>query len=70
MEKTKTLMDGLFDEMNRVRELITEYKSLPGGVGNLGAALMEINIKEAEQAIKNNDVVEMIRSYSSLKSCE
>lgn len=69
MEKTQNLMDGLFDEMNRVRELIAEYKSLPDGVGNIGAALMTINIKEAEQAIKNNDVIEMLRCYEVLKSC-
>lgn len=68
--KTRTLMDGLLDEMNRVRELIAEYKSLPNGVGNLGAALMEINIKEAEQSIRTGDVIEMMRCYSHLKTCE
>lgn len=70
MAETKTLMDGLLDEMNRVRELITEYKNLPNGVGNIGAALMGINIKEAEDSIRNNDVIEMMRCYEHLKSCE
>lgn len=68
-KEPKNLMDGLFDEMNRVRELIKEYEGLPNGVGNIGAALMRINITKAEMAIRNNDVVEMLREYESLKSC-
>ena len=71
MEKEpQNLMDGLFEEMNRVRELISEYKTLPNNVGMIGAALMEINIKNAEIAIRNNDVIAMIRTYEQLKSCE
>jgi hypothetical protein len=33
-EETKTLMDGLLDEMNRCRELLKEYESIgaPGDV--------------------------------------
>lgn len=70
MAETKNLMDGLLEEMNRVRELITEYKSLPQGVGIIGAALMTGHIKMAENAISNNDVVEMLVQYEKLKSCE
>lgn len=68
-KEPKNLMDGLFDEMNRVRELIKEYKQLPNGAGFFGAVIMQENIKRAEQAIRNNDVIEMLREYESLKSC-
>lgn len=67
--ETKNLMDGLLDEMNRVRELISEYKSLPGGVGFIGASLMEIEIKKAEKSISSGDVVAMLVCYQSLKDC-
>jgi hypothetical protein len=70
MKKTNNLMDGLLKEMNRVRELITEYKSLPGGAGMLGASLMAINIQMAEKAISNGDVIEMLVQYEKLKNCE
>lgn len=68
MSEVKNLMDGLFDEMNRVRELITEYKSYPGGM--LAASLMQISINEAEAAIKSNDVVQMLLKYTALKDWE
>ena len=70
MEEPKNLMDGLFEEMNRVRDLIAEYKSLHNGVGLIGAGLMTVNIKMAEQAIRNNDVIDMLVQYEKLKSCE
>lgn len=70
MSETKNLMDGLLEEMNRVRELIAEYKSLPNGVGMIGAGLMAVNIRMAEKAISNNDVIEMVVQYEKLKSCE
>lgn len=70
MAETKNLMDGLLEEMNRVRELIAEYKSLPQGVGMIGAGLMTVNIRMAEKAISSGDVVEMLVQYEKLKSCE
>jgi hypothetical protein len=70
MSETKNLMDGLLEEMNRVRELIAEYKALPNGVGMIGAGLMTVNIRMAEKAISNNDVIEMLVQYEKLKSCE
>ena len=63
------LLDGLFEEMNRVRDLITEYKKLPDGVGMIGAMLMEHDIQVAEEAIKESDVVKMIRAFEALKGC-
>lgn len=72
MEETKSgnLLDAMFEEMNRVRELIQEYKSIPGEAGMIGAALLKINIQDAERAISSNDVAQMLLCYEHLKSCE
>lgn len=66
----KNLMAGLLEEMNRVREIITEYESLPKGAGVFAATAMKNNIKLAEKAISSNDIVEMLRQYNDLKSWE
>lgn len=67
----ENLMDGLFSEMNRVRELIKEYEDPAlNGAGAFGAALMKIDIKKAEQSIKDNDVIAMLQCYEALKECK
>ncbi len=63
-------MSGLLEEMNRVRELIARYKSLEGGVGMIGATLMENNIKLTEKAISSGNVIDMLKLYEQLKSHE
>ena len=54
-------------ELSRVRQLVAEYRSLPDGAGYLGASIMELALKRADQASASGDVVEMIRSYEELK---
>lgn len=68
--KSQNLMDGLFEEMNRVRDIIKEYDSLPNGAGFIGSSLMKIDIQNAERAISNNDVIQMLKAYESLKDIE
>lgn len=63
-------MDGLFDEMNRVREIIKEYEAIPGGAGRLAALLMRQAIQEAETAIRENDIMKMLPAYQNLKEFE
>lgn len=65
MAETKNLMDGLFDEMNRCRELLKEYEKIPEGA--FGAAMIRREIQRAEQSIKDSDVVSMLVVYQSLK---
>jgi len=65
----QNLMSGLLSEMNRVRELITEYESLPNGAGIFGATMMKRNIKMAELSISSGDVVDMLIQYQELKEC-
>lgn len=63
------LIEGLHKEMNRVRELITEYEMLPDGVGFMGASVMKACIKQAEKAMEENDIVAELRAYEELKDC-
>ena len=65
----QNLMSGLLSEMNRVRELITEYKSLPNGAGMFGATIMKHKIEVAERSISSGDIVDMLIQYQKLKEC-
>lgn len=64
----ENLMNGLLNEMNRVRELITQYEALPNGVGMFGVTTMKSSIKMAEKSISNGDIIEMLKQYENLKS--
>ncbi len=63
------LIEAIQVEQNRVRELITEYRHpLMKGAGNLSAMLMELDVKKADKAIADGDVVQMLISYEALKT--
>jgi hypothetical protein len=67
----ENLMDGLFSEMNRVREIIKESEHpLLNGAGALAAAIMKVDVTNAENSIKENDVIKMLQCYSKLKEYE
>jgi hypothetical protein len=67
----QNLMDGLFSEMNRVREIIKEYENPElNGAGKIAATLMKIAIVNAENSIKENDVIKMLSAYAELKDYE
>lgn len=70
MNRPQNLMDGLIQEMNRVRELITQYDRLPNGVGVFGSTTMKQFIKEAEESMVTGNIVQMVLAYDNLKSCE
>lgn len=63
------LAESIFDEMNRVRELIKEYEALPDNAGFFGASTMKASIKRAEMAISNSDAIAMLACYEDLKKC-
>lgn len=67
-KEPQNLMDGLFSEMNRVREIIKEYE-MPelNGAGIFAATLMKRSIAIAEHSIRTNDVIEMLYAYNQLK---
>lgn len=59
------LIEGLQSEMNRVREIIKVYETIPTGA--LAATMMKMDIAETEKAIATGDTVEMMRCYEDLK---
>jgi hypothetical protein len=67
-KEPQNLMDGLFSEMNRVREIIKEYEhpSL-NGAGFIAAEIMKLSIIKAEISIKQGDVINMLVMYNKLK---
>lgn len=67
----ENLMDGILSEMNRVRDIIKEYEHPAlNGAGNLAAALMKVDIKNAERAISSANVIDMLVAYEKLKEYE
>lgn len=64
------LIEGLLEEMNRVRELIKIYESLPDNAGFFGSSMMKVSITRAEKAIASGDVTEELRAFEDLKSFE
>lgn len=62
------LMEGLLHEIERNRELLSEYQSIPTGA--FGAMLVAADIKDAEKALASGDTVEMLRVYNALQNNE
>ena len=69
-KEPQNLMDGLFYEMNRVREIIKEYQELPNNAGLFAWSLMKIDIQRSEKSIRDNDVIQMMVCYTKLKEYE
>lgn len=65
-----TLGDQFPVELQRVRELLDIYKSLPAQSGFFGVAILTDLIKRAEKAQAENDIVEMVRTYAEMKEAE
>ena len=66
MEGTKTLADALPQEMARVREALGHYKEI-GHAGKFAAAMIELDLREADKAAISGDVVAMLRSLKTLQ---
>lgn len=66
---SENLMEGLINELNRVRELLKDYEEI-GPAGIFGATMLKQDIKKAEKAISSGDVIQMLLAYNSLKECQ
>lgn len=66
MSEIKSLAQALPEEQARVREILGYYKEL-GPVGMFGAAFIEQDLREADNAVMSGDVVRMIAAYQKLK---
>jgi len=59
------LIEGLLSEMDRCRDLIKIYDTIPAGA--FGAAMIKQDIVAAEKAISSGDTISMIQCYKALK---
>lgn len=66
---TRNIIEGIQDECNRCRELITQYAQI-GPTGTFGRMMIEQAIKEGEAAIASGDVVRCISAFNNLQGCE
>jgi len=62
------LIEGLQEQMNRVRELLKEYEEI-GPAGVFGTIMLKAEIKNAEASIASGDTIRMLQCYESLKMC-
>jgi hypothetical protein len=61
----ENILDALRKQIGRNRELVETYKTIP--TGGFGKMMIERDIKLAEDAIAEQDTVQMIRLYGVLK---
>jgi hypothetical protein len=66
---SENLMEGLIRQMNRCRKLVKEYEAI-GPVGIFGKTMIEQTIKNAEKAMGNGDITEMVAAYKALEGCQ
>lgn len=64
------LQDNLLREINRVKELLNLYLSLPNNVGIVGAQRLKIHLAHAEKAMRDNDIIQMLQMFGILKECQ
>lgn len=56
-------------EIARCKQLVEHYKEL-GGVGFFGRSMIELRIRDAEEAWASGDITRIISTYWDLKGCE
>jgi len=64
------LIEGLHSEMDRVREIIKEYDSLPNNAGAFASGMMKFSIKNAENLMAIGDTIGMMKALNDLKQYE
>lgn len=68
-DKPESLGEAFPKEQARIRQLIADYRDLPGGAGHLGAMFLEDTLRRADEAAISGDVVAMIGLYEEMRSC-
>jgi len=67
----ETLVNVLRKEIGRVKAIIKQYQEPTlNGAGDMAVALMEAEVEIAEEAILNNDNLQMDSSYKMLMMWE
>ena len=67
MKEEKNLIEGLQEEIQRVRDMIPGYESLPKNAGLFAITMMKSDITKAEKAISEGNTVDMIVLLKALK---
>jgi len=62
------IAEALAKEIQRNRELLELYKAIPAGV--FGATMIDLDIKNAIDALASGDVIEMLEAYEAMKDNE
>ncbi len=62
------LPEAMAREIQRNRELLDVYKTIP--TGGFGAASIDLDIREGIAALASGDVIRILRSYEALKENE
>ena len=62
-----TVGEEILVELERNRELLLVYQSLPDNIGAFGATMINQDISFAEKALVENDVVNILQAYAKLK---
>lgn len=65
---TENLVEATLRELRRARKLLTSYRAIPAGL--FGTLVIQKAIDDAERAIGNNDVVELVHAYAALTELE
>ena len=70
IKETRTLSEAIPEEVERIRAILAERKTLPGNVGAIHTQLIEEHLRNMDVALASGDVVEMLRAYNKLQSIE
>jgi hypothetical protein len=68
-EQIETVGDDFPRQQARVREVLGHYREI-GPAGQFGAAMIEADLREADEAWASGDIVRILRAYQALKECE
>ena len=61
------MIEGLVDQIDRVKRIRETYMDLPDGVGIPAAVLMSKDLQKAREALSSMDAVDGLRAYEALK---
>lgn len=58
--------DDMPKQQARARDVLGHYRAI-GPPGAFGAAMIERDLREAEEAMASGDIVRIVRAYAALK---
>lgn len=64
---SKSLAEALPELMSKVRDEVLPHYLAIGPAGAIGAAMIRHDLDTATKAIMSGDVIQMLRSYETLK---